>query len=1077
MCSARGDYMMHIALVTVAIQVSGVEGNFRTTCETVMSILRESRDTLVAMLEAFVYDPLVSWKLLGAPNTKPKDARADEPRSHGESNGNEAISGARVDDRPSASRTEITAQPIEFEIGDRSSLQRRIPPVAPVGPLRSASMYSLHPPGPQVQPGPSPTPRLRPANANKFGRSDIPAGGSTAVHEPIIDLAPIKGPVDGQWSAGATDPFWNDNLSKAGPTQSTAAPSLANSGVKNRVTGGKDGYTGGTSAAGATDNASNVSSSSTAKQLAHQDLTTLKPEFAPHRKGAKVYEGGKNISSKESDSADFLVPQVTVSNLAGVAEEGTPGSVMNEIKLSRGKVGLEQLSNGIDMVSSRRPPGESSVPVGARSSVDSTAAGANGIGKVALAAVVPDGNREVIEARVEAIQSRDGVQRESAPLCPTRDNLEPDDVAKDEQVESHVDEKRRKSTAWLTTREPDHVAPQSGDEQLRYVMSPFSPTRRAPSTSIHDAPISVDIAKAPKAGAGPPAGHEALLLVPLPGDRMVPVSPPHTIQRKARSIPPARSARTLPGEEDSDDAVAHDSVRNGPSLSVHEVEESSATFETPIIPPGRSSLLGAESRESTNIEESENVLQNMSSIATEEDLGVQPVTSDRHTAEISRSNPNAVVSVPHEVPSLDFESTKAISAQEPQGIPRREGLSASSEQNHTMSASIHGGRGTDVPLHGPRAHSSPSMPPGQEPLQIASGRDRMGSQDLTGALQGNGSLNPVGHDPRAPTAASRGQYADSEFPLSSPRPEDKPVAIERQACSATSGQGSGDPSASGDEQTTRDGSRQAPLRLESQDVIPLFVERFETSSRVVQDGQGDTISRDEAIVNESRIDGRNIEDVHSMDSTAAQQERVGSRPDVTQSKQRTTRVNLTPSHRNVMRQAPSKEPRSRDDSVTEDSARIPRALGRPPPSVPTLTGMALPPRSPPVTTSWKTHPIPIGCRVRPRTSSVLGNSDEETKGEGPVHQETKLVSERGDSKGGDLGPCHRAPQPSRKSVVASPPIDIPSKKTPPITIPAGVWAGATMNSGVEESKGGGTGVGGGADDFDRGDEEVRNNAT
>ena len=47
-----------------AMEVSGVEGTYRLTCEKVMSVLRENRDSLIAMLEAFVYDPLISWRLL-----------------------------------------------------------------------------------------------------------------------------------------------------------------------------------------------------------------------------------------------------------------------------------------------------------------------------------------------------------------------------------------------------------------------------------------------------------------------------------------------------------------------------------------------------------------------------------------------------------------------------------------------------------------------------------------------------------------------------------------------------------------------------------------------------------------------------------------------------------------------------------------------------------------------------------------------------------------------------------------------------------------------------------------------------
>jgi len=58
-----------------AMEVSGVEGSFRTTCERTMGVLRENRDSLLAMLEAFVYDPLISWRLLGqAPETEPSVA-------------------------------------------------------------------------------------------------------------------------------------------------------------------------------------------------------------------------------------------------------------------------------------------------------------------------------------------------------------------------------------------------------------------------------------------------------------------------------------------------------------------------------------------------------------------------------------------------------------------------------------------------------------------------------------------------------------------------------------------------------------------------------------------------------------------------------------------------------------------------------------------------------------------------------------------------------------------------------------------------------------------------------------------
>ena len=47
-----------------AMEVSGIEGNFRTTCENTMRVLRDNKDSLLAILEAFVYDPLLSFRLL-----------------------------------------------------------------------------------------------------------------------------------------------------------------------------------------------------------------------------------------------------------------------------------------------------------------------------------------------------------------------------------------------------------------------------------------------------------------------------------------------------------------------------------------------------------------------------------------------------------------------------------------------------------------------------------------------------------------------------------------------------------------------------------------------------------------------------------------------------------------------------------------------------------------------------------------------------------------------------------------------------------------------------------------------------
>lgn len=52
-------------MLVKAMEVTGVDGTFRLTCQSVMSVMRTHGDSLMATLEAFVHDPLLSWKLLG----------------------------------------------------------------------------------------------------------------------------------------------------------------------------------------------------------------------------------------------------------------------------------------------------------------------------------------------------------------------------------------------------------------------------------------------------------------------------------------------------------------------------------------------------------------------------------------------------------------------------------------------------------------------------------------------------------------------------------------------------------------------------------------------------------------------------------------------------------------------------------------------------------------------------------------------------------------------------------------------------------------------------------------------------
>lgn len=49
-----------------AMEVTGLDGTFTLTCQSVMFVMRKHKESLMALLEAFVYDPLLNWRLIEA---------------------------------------------------------------------------------------------------------------------------------------------------------------------------------------------------------------------------------------------------------------------------------------------------------------------------------------------------------------------------------------------------------------------------------------------------------------------------------------------------------------------------------------------------------------------------------------------------------------------------------------------------------------------------------------------------------------------------------------------------------------------------------------------------------------------------------------------------------------------------------------------------------------------------------------------------------------------------------------------------------------------------------------------------
>ncbi|XP_052868920.1 serine/threonine-protein kinase Tor isoform X2 [Anopheles cruzii] len=91
-----------------AMEVTGIEGTYRRTCESVMNVLRRNKDSLMAVLEAFVYDPLLNWRLLEADRLR---------RSKNATTDIEGTSGSIDEDTPLSYNVRRDARMNELNLG------------------------------------------------------------------------------------------------------------------------------------------------------------------------------------------------------------------------------------------------------------------------------------------------------------------------------------------------------------------------------------------------------------------------------------------------------------------------------------------------------------------------------------------------------------------------------------------------------------------------------------------------------------------------------------------------------------------------------------------------------------------------------------------------------------------------------------------------------------------------------------------------------------------------------------------------------------------------------------------------
>ena len=55
---------MYLCFIFSCVQVTGIDGHYKMMCRRVMEVLRYHKDSVLAVLEAFVYDPLLNWRLM-----------------------------------------------------------------------------------------------------------------------------------------------------------------------------------------------------------------------------------------------------------------------------------------------------------------------------------------------------------------------------------------------------------------------------------------------------------------------------------------------------------------------------------------------------------------------------------------------------------------------------------------------------------------------------------------------------------------------------------------------------------------------------------------------------------------------------------------------------------------------------------------------------------------------------------------------------------------------------------------------------------------------------------------------------
>lgn len=104
-------------LLVCALGITGVDGVYRMTCELAMKNLRRHSENLLSILEAFIYDPLINWRLnVGNDGTERSGPKSGQPDSNGGGPGTSHSDAAAVARLGNDDAADLHAKPIPMQL-------------------------------------------------------------------------------------------------------------------------------------------------------------------------------------------------------------------------------------------------------------------------------------------------------------------------------------------------------------------------------------------------------------------------------------------------------------------------------------------------------------------------------------------------------------------------------------------------------------------------------------------------------------------------------------------------------------------------------------------------------------------------------------------------------------------------------------------------------------------------------------------------------------------------------------------------------------------------------------------------